>query len=134
VNVLIVDDSMMMRKMIKDIVTSDPELAVVGDAGNGEDGLRKARELRPDVILLDIEMPVMDGIEFVKRLKLVSKARVVILSKLVQAGSQLAVEARQFGAVDVIAKPSGAVSLDVSEKKGHEIVRAIRKAVDLPSP
>jgi len=120
---------MMMRKIIKDIVTSDPDLDVIGDASNGEQGLQKAKELQPDVVLLDIEMPVMDGIEFMKMFKLVSSAKVIVLSKLAQAGAQTSFDARKLGAVDVIAKPSGAVSLDLESKKAHEIVTAIRKAV-----
>jgi len=130
-NVLIVDDSAMMRRMIKDIVVSDPDLEVIGDAGNGETALQAARDLNPDIILLDIEMPVMDGIEFMKHLKLISKAKVIVLSKMAAAGSPTSLDARKLGAVDVIAKPSGAVSLDLKEKKGQEIVTACRKAAEL---
>lgn len=132
VKVMVVDDSTMMRTIIKDIVSSDPDLEIAGDAENGEIGLENVKKLNPDLVLLDIEMPVMDGIEFMKHLKLISNAKVIILSKLAQAGSSSAVEARELGAVDVIAKPSGAVSLDLKEKKGHEIIKAIRKAMDLP--
>ena len=132
VKVMVVDDSTMMRKMIRDIINVDPDLVVEGDAANGEVALEKVKELNPDIILLDIEMPVMDGIEFMKHLKLISNAKVIILSKLVQTGSRATVEARELGAVDVIAKPSGAVSLDLEKKKGHEIVKAIRRAMELP--
>jgi len=132
VKVLVVDDSTMMLKMIKNIVSVDPDIEITGDAANGEMALEKVKDLDPDVILLDIEMPVMDGIEFMKRLKLISKAKVIILSKLAQAGSRYVMQARELGAVDVISKPSGAVSLDLEEKKGHEIVKAIRKAMKPP--
>jgi two-component system chemotaxis response regulator CheB len=130
-NVLIVDDSFVMRTIIKDIVETDPELKVVGFAENGKIGLQKTRELKPDLLILDLEMPEMSGIEMLKRLALVSKAKVVVVSSVVAGDSPQAVEARRLGAVDVIAKPSGAMSLDLQAKKGHEIVQAVRRALEL---
>ncbi|HEY0523177.1 MAG TPA: response regulator [Stellaceae bacterium] len=130
-SILVVDDSFVMRTIIKDIVESDPELKVVGFAENGKTGLQKTRELRPDLILLDLEMPEMSGLDMMKRLALVSKAKVLVVSSVGQAGSPQAVEARRLGAVDVIAKPSGAMSLDLQAKKGHEIVQAVRRALAL---
>ena len=130
-SILVVDDSFVMRTIIKDIVESDPELKVVGFAENGKTGLQKTRELRPDLIILDLEMPEMSGLDMMKRLALVSKAKVLVVSSVGQAGSPQAVEARRLGAVDVIAKPSGAMSLDLQAKKGHEIVLAIRRALGL---
>lgn len=125
--VMVVDDSIMMQKLISDIVKNGDGLEVAGTADNGQDCINKVRDLAPDVILLDIEMPVMDGLECMKRLKLVSRARVIILSSVAQVGSPVALEARKLGAADVIAKPSGAVSLDLNAKKGHAIVEAINK-------
>ena len=104
---------------------------MVGEAGNGKLALDAVKTLNPDVILLDIEMPEMDGLECLKRLKLVSAAKVIIISSVAQTGSPQAMQARKDGAVDVIAKPSGAMSLDLAAKKGHDIVKAIRKAVGL---
>lgn len=126
--VMIVDDSMMMRKMVKNIISADSSLEIVGDAANGEIALEKAKDLQPDVILLDIEMPIMDGIEFMKQYSQFGNAKVVILSSVAQAGSSAATEARRLGAVDVIPKPSGGISLDLEQKKGHEIVKAVHKA------
>jgi two-component system, chemotaxis family, protein-glutamate methylesterase/glutaminase len=134
-SILVVDDSFIMRTIIKDIVESDPELKVVGFAENGKVGLQKTRELKPDALILDLEMPEMSGIEMMKRLALVSKAKVVVVSSVGQVGSPQAVEARRLGAADIIAKPSGAMSLDLQAKKGHEIVRAVRRALALdPAP
>lgn len=130
--VLVVDDSFMMRTIIRDLVSADPELSVVGDAENGKVALEKAKELKPDVVLLDIEMPEMNGLEALKRLMLSSKAKVIIISSVAQVGSPEATRARSLGAFDVIAKPSGSMSLDLGYKKGHQIVQAIRKAVGLP--
>jgi two-component system, chemotaxis family, protein-glutamate methylesterase/glutaminase len=130
-NILIVDDSFVMRALLRGIVTSDPDLAVVGEATNGLEALQCIRELNPDLVLLDIEMPHMDGIECLKRLRLLSKTPVIIVSSVAQAGSPQALEARKFGAAEVIAKPSGAMSLDLNAKKGHEIVTASRKVLGL---
>ena len=129
--VLVVDDSFMMRTLVKDIVSSDPDLKVVGDAENGKIALDKVKELKPDVVLLDIEMPEMDGLEALKRMSLISKAKVIILSSVAQVGSPQAMEARKLGAFAVIPKPSGSMSLDIAQKKGSEIVQTLRKAVGL---
>ncbi|MBT4837514.1 MAG: response regulator [Methylococcales bacterium] len=126
VKVLIIDDSVMMQMIVSEIVKSDSALEVIGTADNGMDGIEKVRALKPDVVLLDIEMPVMNGLDCMKRLKLESKAKVIILSSVAQVGSAQAIEARQLGAADVIAKPSGAVSLDLSAKKGHVITQAVK--------
>ena len=130
-NILIVDDSFVMRALLRGIVTSDPDLHVVGEATNGLEALQNIKELKPDLVLLDIEMPHMDGIECLKRLRLLSKVPVIIVSSVAQAGSPQALEARKFGAAEVIAKPSGAMSLDLNAKKGHEIVTATRKVLGL---
>ena len=130
--ILVVDDSFVMRTLIKDIIAADPDLLVVGEAINGIETLEKVRQLQPDLLLLDIEMPGMDGIECLKRLKLLSPCKVVIVSSVAQAGSQQAMEARRLGAVDVISKPSGALSLDLKSKKGSDIVKISRRALGLP--
>lgn len=129
--ILVVDDSFIMRTIIKDIVDSDPELEVVGFAENGKVGLERVRELKPDAILLDLEMPEMSGIDMMKRLALIGKTKVIVVSSVGQTGSPQAMEARRLGAVDIIAKPSGAMSLDLQAKKGHEIVQALRRALGL---
>jgi two-component system chemotaxis response regulator CheB len=129
--ILIVDDSFVMRALLKGIVTSDPDLEVAGEATNGLEALQQVKELTPDLVLLDIEMPHMDGIECLKRLRLLSKVPVIIVSSVAQAGSPQAVEARKFGAAEVIAKPSGAMSLDLNAKKGHEIVTASRRVLGI---
>ncbi len=130
-SVMIVDDSVMMRSMIADIVTADPDFDVVDRAGNGCEALEKLRASDCDIVLLDIEMPRMNGLEALKHLRLISKAKVIVVSSSAQAGSRTALEARREGAVAVIPKPSGTVSLDLRQKKGHEILQACRKAAGL---
>jgi two-component system chemotaxis response regulator CheB len=129
--ILVVDDSFIMRTIIKDIVDSDPDLEVVGFAENGKVGLQRVRELKPDAVLLDLEMPEMGGIDMLKRLALLGRTKVIVVSSVGQTGSPQAIEARRLGAVDVIAKPSGAMSLDLQAKKGHEIVQALRRTLAL---
>jgi two-component system chemotaxis response regulator CheB len=129
--ILIVDDSFVMRALLRGIVTSDPDLEVAGEATNGLEALQQVKEMAPDLVLLDIEMPHMDGIECIKRLRLMSKVPVIIVSSVAQAGSPQAIEARKFGAAEVIAKPSGAMSLDLNAKKGHEIVTAARRVLGM---
>jgi two-component system chemotaxis response regulator CheB len=129
--ILVVDDSFIMRTIIKDIVDSDPDLEVVGFAENGKVGLERVRDLKPDAILLDLEMPEMSGIDMLKRLALIGRSKVIVVSSVGQTGSPQALEARRLGAVDVIAKPSGAMSLDLQAKKGHEIVLALQRALGL---
>jgi len=129
--ILIVDDSFVMRALLRGIVTSDPDLEVAGEATNGLEALQQVKEIAPDLVLLDIEMPHMDGIECLKRLRLMSKVPVIIVASVAQAGSPQAIEARKFGAAEVIAKPSGAMSLDLNAKKGHEIVTASRRVLGL---
>ena len=129
--VLVVDDSLLMRAVVSDIISADEDFELVGEAVDGKDALEKARELKPDLILLDIEMPRMDGIEALKHLSLLSTARVVIVSSAAQIGSDQALEALRLGAAGVVAKPSGALSLDLESKRGHDIVLAARHAMGL---
>ena len=128
---LIVDDSFVMRALLRGMVTSDPDLEVAGEAKNGLEALQQVQNLLPDLVLLDIEMPHMDGIECMKRLRLMSTVPVIVVSSVAQAGSPHALEARKYGAADVIAKPSGAMSLDLNTKKGHEIVTTARRVLGL---
>lgn len=130
--VMVVDDSMVMRTLVGDIVKCDKDLELVGDAIDGEQALEKAKTLKPDVILMDIEMPKMSGLECMKRLRLISRAKVIILSSVAQAGSPQALEARQLGAFSVIPKPSGSISLDIKQKRGSDILKGVREAVGLP--
>lgn len=131
--ILIVDDSFVMRALLCEIVTSEPDLEVAGEASNGLEALQQIKTLSPDLVLLDIEMPRMDGIECIKRLRLISTVPVIVVSSLAQSGSPQALEARKYGAADVIGKPSGAMSLDLKAKRGQEIMTAARRALGLMS-
>ena len=128
--VLIVDDSRLVRLTIKTILARAEGIEVVGEAENGREGVDMARDLNPDVVTLDIEMPVMNGIECLRRLRILSPAKVVVLSSLTHPASPKAVEARLVGADAVIGKPSGSVSKDVDAPGGDLLVDTIRRLVD----
>jgi class 3 adenylate cyclase/DNA-binding NarL/FixJ family response regulator len=132
--ILVVDDSLIMRNLITEIVDGDPDLHVVDTAPDGRVALQKVRQLKPDAVLLDIAMPEMSGMETLRRLSLRSTCKVIILSSLV-AGDDSAkrIEALRLGAVATIGKPSGGVSFDLKQKRASEIVLTLRRALDLPA-
>ncbi len=132
--ILIVDDSFIMRRLVRELVEGDPDFEVVDTAEDGRMALQKVRSCKPDLVLLDIEMPEMSGLETLRRLGLRSKSKIVILSSLGGAGTAETAEALRLGAAAVLEKPSGAISLDLQARKGHEIVRTMRSVLDLPIP
>jgi two-component system chemotaxis response regulator CheB len=127
--VLIVDDSLLMRRVIREILEKDPSLQVVGEAADGMQALQRVAELAPDLVLLDIEMPRMDGLEFLRHARLLCDARILVVSSVVQPGSPKIVQAIDLGACDILPKPSGALSVDLEQKRGHELLAAIRDAL-----
>ncbi|MEN8189172.1 MAG: chemotaxis protein CheB [Thermodesulfobacteriota bacterium] len=114
--VLVVDDASFMTKAISETLESDSEVEVIGTAKNGLEGLEKIKELRPDVITLDIDMPVMNGIEAIRHIMIECQVPVVVLSSLFNDGS-VTFEALRLGVVDFVAKPSGAISRDIHTAK-----------------
>jgi two-component system, chemotaxis family, protein-glutamate methylesterase/glutaminase len=106
VRVLVVDDSAVVRHAIVEALSRDPEIEVVGTACDPYVARDRILELNPDVLTLDIEMPRMDGLTFLRTLQLHHPLPVVVISSVTQAGSRTALEALEAGAVDVIAKPS----------------------------
>ena len=107
IRVLVVDDSALARRAIMTALSSDPELEIVGGAEDPYVAREKILELEPDVITLDLEMPRMDGLTFLKILQEHHPIPVVVISSLTQAGSAKAMEAMNAGAMDVIGKPNG---------------------------
>lgn len=126
-NVMVVDDAAMMRLYLSSFLNSRKEFKLVAQAANGKEALDKLPDL-PDLhlILLDIEMPVMDGLEFLRHAKLKTRAKVCMLSSVAVSGSPHAAKARELGADGVVAKPSGTVSHDLEEKSGDELARTMR--------
>jgi len=127
VKVLVVDDSALMRKKVSEMLNESFGVEVVGTARNGEDGVLKARELKPDVITLDVNMPVMDGLTALEIIMEEKIAPVVMLSSLTQEGASTTFEAMEKGAFDFVAKPSGTVSRDIDVVK-RELARKVKAA------
>ncbi len=120
--VLIVDDSAIVRKMLSDALNSDPEIEVVGLASDPFVARDLILQHEPDVITLDIEMPRMDGLTFLRKLMEHHPLPVIIVSSVTQTGSAASIEALSAGAIDVIAKPGGPQSVgQVVEKLKHRI-------------
>jgi len=120
ISVLVVDDSALMRNLISKIIDNTPGLRTVDKAMNGVFALQKIPKCQPDVIVLDIEMPEMNGIEFLKeRKRLGIDIPVVILSSVARSGAHVTMEALSLGASDFITKPSGSVSSDIHTVAGE---------------
>jgi two-component system chemotaxis response regulator CheB len=137
IRVLIVDDSAIVRKALSDIVSSHPDLEVAGTAPDPFVARDKILALRPDVLTLDIEMPRMDGLTFLKKLMRFHPLPVVIVSSLGQSSSRAAIEALQSGAVEVVVKPGGPYSVtemrDELARKIHAAAHAsLRRPDSLP--
>jgi two-component system chemotaxis response regulator CheB len=125
IRVLIVDDSAVVRKLASEALAAAPDIEVVGTAADPYFARDKIRELSPDVMTLDLEMPRMDGLTF---LRLVMEQRplpVIVMSSLSQSGSDHALEALRLGAVDVLGKPSGSYSFG---QLGTQLVEKVRVA------
>lgn len=127
IRALIVDDSAYIRKVIRDILSRDGRISVVGTAGNGREALEKVGELRPDVIILDIFMPEMDGIEFIKELAATWRIPTVICSSAEQGGKEISATL-EAGAVDVVRKPTAMALESVYEISEQLVERVIAAA------
>lgn len=110
VRVLIVDDSALMRQLLSALLSDDPEIEVVGTANDPLMARDRIKALNPDVVTLDIEMPQMDGLTFLRKLMELHPMPVVMCSTLTQAGADATLQALEIGAVDFIAKPAGNVA------------------------
>ncbi|WP_067473377.1 protein-glutamate methylesterase/protein-glutamine glutaminase [Actinomadura hibisca] len=123
VSVLVVDDSVVVRRLIVDALGSDPALQVVGTAPNGRVALAKIESLRPDVVTLDIEMPVLDGLATLRELRRTHpRLPVIMFSTLTAAGASATLEALAAGASDYVTKPANVGSVT-------ESVRSVREQI-----
>ena len=120
ISVLVCDDSALMRNLIGKIVQNAEGLELAGTAMNGRFALEKIKRLKPDIIVLDLEMPEMNGIDFLKeRKKLGIEIPVVILSSVAKKGAEITMEALALGAVDFIMKPSDSNTQDLTRIASH---------------
>ncbi|MDH7593625.1 MAG: chemotaxis-specific protein-glutamate methyltransferase CheB [Methanomicrobiales archaeon] len=130
IRVLIVEDSVFMRTLVTDILRNDPEIEVVGDAPNGIVALERIRELEPDAITLDIEMPRMNGLEVLAALQgMEKKPKVLMLSSLTEKGAYLTRKAMESGADDFLLKPRDIVQ---AKDIGMDLVAKIKSLFFIP--
>ena len=129
IRVLVVDDSALVRQMVTHVLTGASNIEVVGTARDGVEALTLARQLNPDVITLDIQMPRMNGLEVLPHLVRDTEARVVMLSSV--SDPDTTYQALESGAVDFVAKPSEGLATGL-EALGMDLVRAIRTANRVP--
>ncbi|WP_348734426.1 chemotaxis response regulator protein-glutamate methylesterase [Rheinheimera texasensis] len=119
IRVLVVDDSSFFRRRLAEIIAADPEMVVAGTANNGREAIEKAAELKPDVITMDVEMPVMDGIQAVREILKVQRTPILMFSSLTHNGAKATLDALEAGATDFL------------PKKFEDIARDKADAIDL---
>jgi len=127
IRVLIVDDSSFMRMALRGFLSRDPEIEIVGVAVDGADGVSKAAQLHPDVITMDVEMPIMDGITALRRIMATTPTRVIMVSTLTCTGAAASFEALEAGAIDYVPK-NVTDSQGVQEQFRTELLHKIKEA------
>jgi two-component system chemotaxis response regulator CheB len=127
IKVLIVDDSALIRQLLKDILSQDSEIEVVGIAPDPIVAMEKIERLKPDVLTLDVEMPRMDGLQFLEQLNQTRRLPVVMISSLTEKGAQTTLRALELGAIDFVTKPSIDTVMGV-KNLAQEIVEKIKIA------
>jgi len=113
VNVLVVDDSAFMRNALTTMITSDPEIKVVGVARDGKEAIDKVAELKPDIVTMDVEMPRMDGIEALRQIMTDNPVPILMVSSLTTDGAKATLDALDLGAVDFIPKNLSELSTNI---------------------
>lgn len=127
IRVLVVDDSVFMRTMLKSALSDAEDIEVIGTAQNGNEGLVKIAALKPDVVTLDVEMPGLDGLGVLERVMKESPLPIIMVSTKTQEGAKTTLDALQLGAVDYVAKPLGDKSSTLGSFRSN-VVRAVRAA------
>jgi len=126
--VLVVDDSAFMRKIISDLIIQDSQFTIVATAKNGHEAIEAVREWKPDVVTLDLEMPLMNGIDALQIIMKDHPTPVIMLSGISEDNTRETIKALQFGAFDFIRKPSATISNDIRQV-GEVLLEKLRIAV-----
>lgn len=134
IKVLVVDDSAVVRQILRDQLSKEKDIEVVGTAPDPYIARDKIMKLNPDVLILDVEMPRMDGITFLKKLMRYRPMPVIIFSSLTPQGSELALEALKAGAIEVMAKPGGSYTVGEAIVQLAQKIRAAARARFLHMP
>ena len=134
--ILIVDDSAVMRSLLRSVVCAEEGLEVAGTAADGESALSAIESLHPDLILLDVEMPVMDGLATLRQMRARGyRMPVIMCSSLTQRGAQVTIEALACGAADYVAKPAGQASREAATRAlAMDLIPRIRALTSRPQP
>lgn len=128
IRALVVDDALLMRKVVADILDADPEIEVIDTAYNGESALKKIRLLKPDVVTLDVEMPIVDGITCLKEMMKTDPTPAVMISSVTYEGGMHTLQALDAGAFDFVEKPKAQSSSSLKQVS-EEIVKKVKAAV-----
>ena len=135
VRVLVVDDSPTMRGLITAALSRDPEIEVVGAAADPLEARALIKDLNPDVLTLDVEMPNMNGLEFLEKIMRLRPMPVVMVSTLTQAGAEITLEALEMGAVDAVGKPgAGVTAVEAFSELTLKVKTAARSRVRVRGP
>ncbi len=129
--VMLIDDSSIMRLIIRNLLATDPNLHVISSVENGKKALDNLETIQPDLILLDMEMPEMDGIGFLRVARVRTNAKIIVLSSIVTPNSPKAMQALSLGADAIVSKPSGAVSFNLKEARGIELFNEIYRQLGM---
>lgn len=127
IRVLVVDDSALVRKLLTDLLSSDPEIEVVGTAQDPLVARERIKQLNPDVLTLDVEMPRMDGVTFLRNLMRLRPMPVVMVSTLTEKGAEITLDALRYGAVDFITKPKVDITHSLQDYR-EELLSKVKMA------
>jgi two-component system chemotaxis response regulator CheB len=127
IKVLIVDDSALVRRMLTEMLSSDPAIAVLGTANDAYDAREKIKALNPDVLTLDVEMPRMDGLTFLRNLMRLRPMPVIMVSSLTERGAEVTLDALSVGAVDYLSKPKIDLAATLADYR-DELIAKVKAA------
>ena len=128
IRTLVVDDSAFMRMAVRNMLLSSQDIKIVGNASNGKEAVEKTRKLHPDIIIMDVNMPVMDGLEAVKAIMNTDSIPIIMFSTLTSEGSREALEALHLGAVDFVTKPGNYSEVNDLEQELLEKIKYVYKS------